>query len=503
MQNPPHFPDGKHTQHHRTNPSGKWTDTTGGVRIVGASLSASTKLTEVDIINSTITDNRAPGSAGGLTAYSYSKVLLHNTILAGNKHTTGGASDLSGPLVAASSHNLFGFANPSGSGNITGPGNLFSVSEANLGLTPLGDYGGPTQTHALLPGSPAIDAGDDAKVSPAEFNLAWDQRGSERVYDVDANGPTNRTVDIGAFEFGVFTSLSSDGILTIDDTYSHLNDIEIKVSPTGFVSLNDRDLAFESDQVTEINIFGSDGDDTIDISQLQSTDFPALHAIALYGGEGNDTITGSVFADLIFGNSGDDTLDGGAGNDHLDGGTGADNLSGGTGSDSYTTDASDPLSAPQVDAITALASTQDKQLFAFRVIADDVQDDYDLLSFSATVSWGTLSDTLSFTAGGVVRWRSPSGGGGTYTFDVTVTDSDNQGTSVSFSHTVTNYNETPPRFYAHSDSGDPVIITATSYSSEDDFPADPLIRNPYFAYLETDPKLHDHSARFAPAWGGA
>jgi hypothetical protein len=55
-------------------------------------------------------------------------------------------------------------------------------------LAPLADNGGPTRTHALLPGSPAISAGSN----PA--NLTTDQRGAgfPRVYESAA--------DIGAFE---------------------------------------------------------------------------------------------------------------------------------------------------------------------------------------------------------------------------------------------------------------------------------------------------------------
>src|SRR5262249_28583471 len=56
-------------------------------------------------------------------------------------------------------------------------------------LSPLGNYGGPTQTMALLPGSPAIDAGNNALI-PA--GVTTDQRGFNRI--------VNATVDIGAFE---------------------------------------------------------------------------------------------------------------------------------------------------------------------------------------------------------------------------------------------------------------------------------------------------------------
>jgi len=53
-------------------------------------------------------------------------------------------------------------------------------------LAPLADNGGPTLTHALLAGSPAIDAGDNF------FALPTDQRGVARIA-----GPQT---DIGAFE---------------------------------------------------------------------------------------------------------------------------------------------------------------------------------------------------------------------------------------------------------------------------------------------------------------
>ena len=46
---------------------------------------------------------------------------------------------------------------------------------------------------ALVPGSPAIDAGDDA-VTNAPYKLTTDQRGVAR--------PTGEHVDIGAFEYG-------------------------------------------------------------------------------------------------------------------------------------------------------------------------------------------------------------------------------------------------------------------------------------------------------------
>ena len=65
------------------------------------------------------------------------------------------------------------------------------ASPLNALLAPLGNYGGPTQTMALLPGSPAIDAG----ASSGGNILPTDQRGLSRVGNTD----------IGAFESQGFT----------------------------------------------------------------------------------------------------------------------------------------------------------------------------------------------------------------------------------------------------------------------------------------------------------
>jgi hypothetical protein len=59
-------------------------------------------------------------------------------------------------------------------------------------LGPLANNGGPTLTLALLHGSPALAAGDDALLGPP-YNLTTDQRGSPRN--------TGAHVDIGAFQF--------------------------------------------------------------------------------------------------------------------------------------------------------------------------------------------------------------------------------------------------------------------------------------------------------------
>jgi hypothetical protein len=107
---------------------------------------------------------------------------MENSIVAGNVDN-GTAPDLrpnssSTPVVNDS---LVGETTGSGITASTGTGNILDQL-ALLGV--LANNGGPTQTHSLLPGSPAIDAG--FSVEP------YDQRGFARD---DGHG-----IDIGAFE---------------------------------------------------------------------------------------------------------------------------------------------------------------------------------------------------------------------------------------------------------------------------------------------------------------
>ena len=88
-----------------------------------------------------------------------------------------------------------------------GGNNLTGTIDAPLDavLGPLADNGGPTQTHALLSGSPAIDAGNNSLAVDFDGNqLLTDQRGTgfDRIFD--------GTVDIGALEFGAPVFLPGD-----------------------------------------------------------------------------------------------------------------------------------------------------------------------------------------------------------------------------------------------------------------------------------------------------
>ncbi len=141
---------------------------------------------------------------GGLYNRLYSgyssTATLTSTIVAGNTTLPNGGgspSDIggSGSASVSGSYNLIGTG---GSGGLTNGVNNNQVGVANPGLDPKGlqSNGGPTQTIALLPGSPAIDAGNNAAVADPPFPGPpfTDQRGAGFLRI------SGGAVDIGAFE---------------------------------------------------------------------------------------------------------------------------------------------------------------------------------------------------------------------------------------------------------------------------------------------------------------
>ena len=80
---------------------------------------------------------------------------------------------------------------------------------------------------------------------------------------------------------------------------------------------------------TLIQVFGQGGNDTISLNEANG----ALPAAQLFGGAGNDTLTGGSGNDQLFGGTGNDILLGKGGDDLLFGGDGDDVLTGGAGSD--------------------------------------------------------------------------------------------------------------------------------------------------------------------------
>jgi hypothetical protein len=136
--------------------------------------------TFLTIMNSTISGNSA-GSGGGIYHYLFN-LEISNTIL--NAGVSGENIFNNGGTITSHGYNI---SSDDGGGYLNGPGDQIKTDPL---LGPLQDNGGPTLTQALLPGSPAIDAGDP-NFTPPPF---YDQRGCPflRVF--------NGRVDVGSFE---------------------------------------------------------------------------------------------------------------------------------------------------------------------------------------------------------------------------------------------------------------------------------------------------------------
>jgi parallel beta-helix repeat protein len=213
------------------NGGGVYTGVTSETTLIGCTISGNnatgdgggvcvTDQSNNTLTNCTVSGNTASGSGGGIYSND-SGLSLANLTVAANTAAQGGGLDIAAgtativnTLVAANS----AATSPDAFGTFASQGNnLVGESDGSSGwvnsdqvgtisrpinalLAPLENYGGPTQTMALLPGSPAIDAGNNALVPTG---VTTDQRGLSRI--------VNGTVDIGAFESSGFTETVVSG----------------------------------------------------------------------------------------------------------------------------------------------------------------------------------------------------------------------------------------------------------------------------------------------------
>ena len=153
-----------------------------------------------NIENSTITANHAAIGGGVYLRGLTQAFTLQSTVISGNTAASGGADiGASAPTVLLGANNLV-VANGA---NVTLPADTLHVDPL---LRPLAFNGGATRTHALRPGSPALDAGNDFA------GLATDQRGDGFPRTVGAG------TDIGAFEGVVATAAGPAQIPTLSNT---------------------------------------------------------------------------------------------------------------------------------------------------------------------------------------------------------------------------------------------------------------------------------------------
>ena len=298
--------------------------------------------------------------------------------------------------IAANNFNLFGHSGLSnaqafygftpGASDITATSNGTMTPLANI-LAPLADNGGPTQTHALVTGSPAIDASpDDLSCEP------FDQRGVTRPQ------PAGGNCDIGSFEImtapspdlAVSKTDSPDPVMVTDHlTYTITVNNVGEGEATGVTLTDTLPDSVDFVSVTPSNVCGeAAGVLTCDLGDLASGESAAVTIVVqptaegtltntvvvesaetdenpdnntdtetttvalllcdglvptIVGTPGNDVITGTNGDDIIHGLSGNDTISGGNGADVICGGEGNDTLSGNNGNDSLFGDNGDDI----------------------------------------------------------------------------------------------------------------------------------------------------------------
>lgn len=258
----------------------------------------------MSLINTTVTANAAdsegnfPGG-GGIGNFGGGTTTIRNSIVAGNTdrrglspdcYSSGGTLGSQGQALIGS---LAGCAFSSSTGDVTG---------VDPKLGPLADNGGPTPTHALLRGSPALGKGGSCEQD--------DQRGVPRT----AGG----ACDIGAYELvrchrRVVDRVGSDG----DDVLAGTPKAD------AFLLLAGRDRAF-----------GRGGGDRFCAGAGHDRLYGGSGRDRVYGDTGKDRLSGGGGGDLLAGGGGKDRLRGGRGDDRLRGDGGADRCNGGPGEDS-------------------------------------------------------------------------------------------------------------------------------------------------------------------------
>ena len=175
----------------------------------------------VRVTNSTFSGNSAPGLGGGIfndgSVSGNATLTVSASTFSGNSSGTGGGILNDGVGATMDIGDSILNAGGAGGGNLYNISGTVSALGYNLSsdsgagfftnatdqvntdpmLGPLANNGGPTFTHALLPGSPAIDKGKS-------FGVTTDQRGAPRPFDFSniANASGGDGSDIGAFELG-------------------------------------------------------------------------------------------------------------------------------------------------------------------------------------------------------------------------------------------------------------------------------------------------------------
>ncbi len=257
----------------------------GSVHILRSTISGNVAVTgggivsygQFDVFDSTLAKNSlmTGGYAGGLLAENGSTAQVENSTIAGNEGvqiwatsgSPGGSASFLSTIVKGSC-DMEGAVTLNGDNLESGTSCGFETQHTDPRLGALGDQGGPAETMALRPGSPAIGAGHSGPFAQCS---GIDQRGA----------PRKASCDVGAYEF---------------------------VTCRGMV----------------VNRVGTAGRDVMQGGPASESFLMLAGNDVIHAGNGNDRVCGGPGNDVDYGQGGNDRLDGGGGTDTCDGGPGSD-----------------------------------------------------------------------------------------------------------------------------------------------------------------------------------
>jgi Ca2+-binding RTX toxin-like protein len=245
--------------------------------------------------NSTITNNTTPDGLGSGVASignSATRTEVVSTIIAGNTNSNVDFVFGTGTNTFVSQgYNLIGAGNATGNFNQTGD----RPDVTSLGLAPLANNGGTSQTHALLSGSSALNAGTNPT------GLTTDQRGTGffrsvgqtdiGAFEAQNASPTDLVLSpssvpenspVGSTVVGLFTTTDPDGNNPFDFTYTLVDSANFSDNNAFIITGNqlrtNTDLNFETDNSYSIKVRTTDKGGlfyeevlTVDVTNIDET----------------------------------------------------------------------------------------------------------------------------------------------------------------------------------------------------------------------------------------
>lgn len=292
----------------------------------------------------------------------------------------------------------------------------YNVSGENAAPFTIAIYGSVGGMAPTMLGSKQVTSGADLAVGTDHAieldgplsSMSGDVTLTAIVDSAYQNMETNESNNQMAFQGGVFRS--GNGELNVHGTIAD-DAVQVTGGTTLNVTFNAGAYTFTPSEITQIRVWGQNGNDTI------SADSSFTLPFVVFGGDGNDTITGGGGSNSLYGNAGDDTITGGSGPNMIDGGTGNNTIvTGGTGGGTTgggstgggTTGGSN--TAPSILNFNAVLDTG-IWLFSGQVFDDTNPGGYPVTfggllsgySTSCTVDgWFSFSIEIDFGTGGMV-----------------------------------------------------------------------------------------------------